>query len=105
MVVMAAQLKEFGWQYVVVDEGWYLENPENASIPEALRHTINSRGQYDPAPNRFPTSEFGGGVKPLRGAVHQHGLKLGMHTIHRVPEKTGLAHTHRRSTQIFAAVC
>jgi len=24
MVVMAAQLKEFGWQYVVVDEGWYL---------------------------------------------------------------------------------
>jgi alpha-galactosidase len=37
MVVMAAQLKEFGWQYVVVDEGWYLENPENASIPQALR--------------------------------------------------------------------
>src|SRR4030088_3535631 len=65
MVVMAAQLKEFGWQYVVVDEGWYLENPENASIPEALRYTINSQGQYEPAANRFPTSEFGGGFKPL----------------------------------------
>src|SRR6202045_4136344 len=37
MVVMAAQLKEFGWQYVVVDEGWYLENPENAPLPQALR--------------------------------------------------------------------
>src|SRR5271155_3112886 len=23
MVVLSAQLKEFGWQYVVVDEGWY----------------------------------------------------------------------------------
>ena len=56
MTVMAAQLKEFGWQYVVVDEGWYLENPENASMPEALRYTINSRGQYEPAANRFPTS-------------------------------------------------
>ena len=44
MTVMAAQLKEFGWQYVVVDEGWYLENPENASMPETLRYTINSEG-------------------------------------------------------------
>src|SRR5260370_35207448 len=74
MVVMAAQLKEFGWQYVVVDEGWYLENPENASIPEALRYTLNSQGQYEPAPNRFPTSEFGGGFKQLRDAVHKNEL-------------------------------
>ena len=79
MVVMAAQLKEFGWQYVVVDEGWYLENPENASIPEALRYTINSQGQYEPAANRFPTSEFGGGFKPLSDAVHKNGLKMLWH--------------------------
>ena len=24
---MAKHLKQFGWQYVVIDEGWYLENP------------------------------------------------------------------------------
>src|SRR5712672_4322246 len=46
MLVMAAQLKEFGWQYVVIDEGWYLENPEIAAIPEKLRYIVNARGQY-----------------------------------------------------------
>src|ERR1700754_829859 len=65
MVVMAAQLKEFGWQYVVVDEGWYLENPELASIPEKLRYTVNAQGQYEPAVNRFPSAKNGSGFKPL----------------------------------------
>ena len=93
MVVMAAQLKEFGWQYVVVDEGWYLENPEIASMPETLRYTINSQGQYEPAANRFPTSEFGGGFKPLSDAVHENGLKFGIHIIRGIPKKTVLANT------------
>src|SRR5437762_11530641 len=26
---MAAHLKGFGWQYVVIDEGWYVLNPES----------------------------------------------------------------------------
>ena len=54
---LAAQLKEFGWQYVVVDEGWYLENPEDAKAPETLRYTMNKQGQYEPAPNRFPSAK------------------------------------------------
>ncbi len=61
MMVMAAQLKEFGWQYVVIDEGWYLQNPEIASMPEKLRYTVNARGQYEPAVNRFPSSKTGPG--------------------------------------------
>ena len=68
MAVMATQLKEFGWQYVVVDEGWYLENPEHAAMPETLRYTMNSHGQYEPAPNRFPLRQFGNGFKPLSDA-------------------------------------
>jgi alpha-galactosidase len=104
MVVMAAQLKEFGWQYVVVDEGWYLENPENASLPEALRYTINSRGQYEPAPNRFPTSEFGGGFKALSDAVHKNGLKFGIHIIRGIPKRTVLTNTRIGSTQIRASM-
>ena len=104
MVVMAAQLKEFGWQYVVVDEGWYLENPENASIPEALRYTINSQGQYEPAPNRFPTSEFGGGFKPLSDAVHKNGLKFGIHIIRGIPKKTVLANTRIGSMHVRASL-
>src|SRR5215470_1912569 len=26
---MATHLKQFGWQYAVMDEGWYLQNPES----------------------------------------------------------------------------
>src|SRR5271154_6052945 len=70
MVVMAAQLKEFGWQYAVIDEGWYLQNPEIASMPEKLRYTVNARGQYEPAMNRFPSAADGVGFKPLSDVAH-----------------------------------
>jgi len=90
MVVMAAQLKEFGWQYVVVDEGWYLENPELASMPEKLRYTANARGQYEPAVNRFPSAKSGTGFKPLSDAVHENGLKFGIHILRGIPKQTVL---------------
>src|ERR1700761_7098922 len=81
MVVMAAQLKEFGWQYVVVDEGWYLENPELASMPGKLRYAMNGAGQYVPAMNRFPSAMNGDGFRTLSGAVHENGLKFGIHIL------------------------
>ena len=28
-------LKQYGWQYVVIDEGWYLQHPENAATKGA----------------------------------------------------------------------
>jgi alpha-galactosidase len=91
MLVMAAQLKEFGWQYVVIDEGWYLENPEIASMPEKLRYTVNAKGQYEPAVNRFPSAKTGTGFKPLSDAVHANGLKFGIHIIRGIPKQTVLA--------------
>jgi alpha-galactosidase len=91
MAVFAAQLKEFDWQYMVVDEGWYLQNPEMASTPDHLRYTINAKGQYEPAPSRFPSSQQGTGFKPLSDAVHENGLKFGIHVIRGIPKKTVLA--------------
>jgi alpha-galactosidase len=91
MAVFAAQLKEFGWQYMVIDEGWYLQNPEMASMPDHLRYTINAKGQYEPAPSRFPSSQQGKGFKPLSDAVHENGLKFGIHIIRGIPKKTVLA--------------
>ncbi len=76
MMVMAAQLKEFGWQYGVIDEGWYLENPEIASMPDKLRYTLNARGQYEPALNRFPSAKGGAGFKPLSDAMHGDGFEV-----------------------------
>jgi alpha-galactosidase len=93
MVVLDAQLKEFGWQYVVVDEGWYLQNPESASKPETLRYTINSHGQYEPASGRFPSSRDGAGFKPLADAAHQDNLKFGIHILRGIPKQTVTANT------------
>jgi len=33
-------LKQYGWQYVVIDEGWYLQHPENAATKGADRGAI-----------------------------------------------------------------
>ena len=103
MVIMAAQLKQFGWQYVVVDEGWYLQNPELASSPDRLRYTLNAKGQYEPAPNRFPSSRQDVGFKTLSSAVHENGLKFGIHIIRGIPRKTVLANTRIGLTRYHAA--
>jgi alpha-galactosidase len=104
MVVMAAQLKEFGWQYVVIDEGWYLENPELASMPEKLRYTVNARGQYEPAVNRFPSARMGTGFKPLSDAVHENGLKFGIHIIRGIPKQTVLGNLRIGKTKYRAGM-
>jgi alpha-galactosidase len=103
MVVLAAQLKEFGWQYVVVDEGWYLQNPEDASTPETLRYTVNSQGQYEPALNRFPSAKDGAGFKPLADAAHKDGLKFGIHIIRGIPKQTFMANERIGRTRFLAA--
>jgi hypothetical protein len=103
MVVMAAQLKEFGWQYAVIDEGWYLQNPEIASMPDKLRYTVNQHGQYEPAMNRFPSAKDGEGFKPLSDTAHADGLKFGIHIIRGIPKQTVLANTRIGGTSYRAA--
>ncbi len=103
MVVLAAQLKEFGWQYVVVDEGWYLQNPEMASTPDRLRYTVNAKGQYEPALSRFPSSRQRAGFKPLSDATHENGLKFGIHIIRGIPKKTVQANPRIGLTRFHAA--
>jgi alpha-galactosidase len=103
MVVLAAQLKEFGWQYVVVDEGWYLENPEDARASETLRYTVNKQGQYEPAPNRFPSAKGGAGFKPLADAVHKDGLKFGIHILRGIPKQTYMVNARIGRTRFLAS--
>src|SRR6266403_2424673 len=82
----AAHLKNFGWQYVVIDEGWYLQHPENAGKPAAdAGYTLSGNGLYFPATNRFPSSSDARGFKPLADYVHGLGLKFGIHIIRGIP--------------------
>jgi len=81
-------LQPSGWQYVVVDEGWYLAHPENADKKGADQgYVLSPEGLYLPAPNRFPSSANGQGLKPLTDYAHSLGLKFGIHIIRGIPKE------------------
>lgn len=83
---MAKNLKNFGWEYVVVDIRWYVKNPSsggyNQKDPEFV---LDGWGRYMPAENRFPSAKNGRGFKPLADYVHSKGLKFGIHVMRGVP--------------------
>lgn len=75
-------LQPSGWQYVVVDEGWYLAHPENAGGKGDQGYTIDATGRYIPAENRFPQ-----GIAGLATYAHSLGLSFGMHIIRGIPKQ------------------
>ncbi len=83
---LAKHLKRFGWQYAVVDEGWYLANPESGGKP-AWQFTLDQESRYLPAPNRFPSAAQGAGFKPLADYAHALGVKFGLHIIRGIPRE------------------
>ena len=86
-VAVLAGIKEFGWKYAVIDEGWYLENPDGADT-ESQKFVYDANGRLIPALNRFPDAANGAGLKPLAEWVHGQGLKFGIHLIRGVPRES-----------------
>jgi alpha-galactosidase len=82
-VWMAKHLKHFGWQYVVIDEGWYIPNPE--SEPKDFKFVLADDGRFVPAPIRFPSAANNAGFKPLADYAHSLGLKFGLHILRGIP--------------------
>lgn len=83
--VLAAKLKASGYVYAVVDEGWYLTNPQKAKA-EAFDYVMDANGRYQPATNRFASAANGAGFKPVADYVHGKGLKFGIHIIRGIPK-------------------
>jgi alpha-galactosidase len=82
---MAKNLKRFGWQYVVIDEGWYIPNPEDK--PQDYKFHLNDDSQFFPAPTRFSSAANGAGFRPLADYTHSWGLKFGIHIIRGIPRE------------------
>jgi alpha-galactosidase len=105
--VLQHQLLPFGWQYAVVDEGWFFENPSARPTPDKLHYAIDPYGRYVPVPERFPSAVVTGSASALAspadathklsatiestsftalGAwVHAQGLKFGIHIVCGIP--------------------
>ena len=90
--MMAAHLKEYGWEYVVIDYCWFFpfsgamgNPPQNAEFKPAL--AMDQYGRLLPATDKFPSAAGGKGFKPLADYVHSKGLKFGIHVMRGIPRQ------------------
>lgn len=84
---MAARLKPYGWEYIVVDLGWYL--PPGITV-RTFKQTrppqhIDKYGRLIPDTLKFPSSARDAGFKPLADYAHARGLKFGIHIMRGIP--------------------
>jgi hypothetical protein len=84
---MAQRLKQFGWEYVVVDEGWYLTNLDAKGNDKHTRFELDAYGRYVPVPARFPSAGKDFTFKRLAAYLHSLGLKFGLHIIRGIPRE------------------
>jgi len=84
---MAMFLKDYGWEYVVVDIRWYVENTKRHGYNQTdPRYVIDEYGRYLPATNKFPSTDNGNGFKDLADYIHSKGLKFGIHIMRGIPK-------------------
>lgn len=95
---MAANLKKFGWQYIVVDFLWSYDNPPGSHIGNPFQMqlqdgsyvpwlSMDEYGRLLPQPTKFPSAFGGKGFKPLSDYVHSLGLKFGIHVMRGIPRQ------------------
>lgn len=93
---MAEHLKEFGWEYIVVDIEWYSHKP--GSMRKQFQYIpfagveMDEYSRLQPDTERFPSSADGSGFKRLADYIHNLGLKFGIHIMRGIPRIA--AHTH-----------
>jgi hypothetical protein len=84
---MAKNLKEYGWEYVVVDIQWYEPLASGTEYHNLAPLCMDEFGRLIPAVNRFPSSVDGKGFEPLSEYVHSLGLKFGIHIMRGIPRQ------------------
>ena len=103
---MAAHLKDFGWEYIVVDIQWYAHKA--GSMREQFQYIPFSKLEIDeysrllPDPERFPSSADGKGFGPLAEYVHSLGLKFGIHIMRGIPRMAAQNHIKINGSDVTA---
>lgn len=103
---MAEHLKEYGWQYIVIDIEWYSNHA--GSIRDQFQYIPFDELQMDeysrlqPSPVRFPSSADGSGFRALAAYVHGLGLKFGIHIMRGIPRQAAERHCAVLGTDVAA---
>jgi alpha-galactosidase len=84
VAVLATALKPYGWQYAVIDEGWFMDNPAVYRKGE-LHNQMDEFGRFVPSVARFPSAAADHGFTQLAKDVHAAGLRFGIHIVHGIP--------------------
>lgn len=95
---VAKNLKQYGWQYIVVDFLWSYDNPPGSKIGNPYQKqlqdgsyvpwlTMDKWGRLLPHVNKFPSAFNANGFKPLSDYVHGLGLKFGIHVMRGIPRQ------------------
>jgi alpha-galactosidase len=84
---MAQNLKSHGWEYIVVDMGWYITNHTGETNAKNSKYSLDEFGRFTPATNSIPSANSGAGFKPLADYVHSLGLKFGIHILRGIPKQ------------------
>lgn len=84
---MAQKLKKAGYEYFVIDNGWFGEYAlQKGSLLPAEKHAhdvrINEYGYFLPSKVYFPN-----GIRHLADLCHDLGLKFGVHLMRGIPRK------------------
>ena len=89
---MAKHLKQYGWEYIVVDIEWSLPTASSHDYEPFPNLCMDEWGRLVPTENRFPSAANGAGFKPLTDYLHSLGLKFGIHIMRGLPRMA--AHNH-----------
>lgn len=83
---MATNLKQFGWEYIVVDFLWYGKGFTNDNWQTAYDSIfVDGYGRMRPRPDNFPSSVADSSFKSLADYIHSKGLKFGIHLMRGIP--------------------
>ncbi|MDD6812737.1 MAG: glycoside hydrolase family 27 protein [Lachnospiraceae bacterium] len=82
---IAMNMKEYGYEYVVVDIQWYQPTAGSHEYEPFSDLCMDEYGRLIPAVNRFPSAADGKGFKPLADYIHSLGLKFGIHIMRGMP--------------------
>ena len=109
---MAENLKQYGWEYVVVDIQWYEPLAGSHEYHPFTELCMDEYSRLIPAENRFPSSAGGKGFAPLAEYVHSLGLKFGIHIMRGIPrqavhQNTPIKGTDKTARQVAktASIC
>ena len=101
-VAVLATMKSLGWTYAVIDEGWYMDNPDGAKLADR-KYQLDAHGLLLPSLGRYPSAASGSGLKLLGDWVHAQGLKFGVHVVRGIPKDAVEANTPIANSSFHAA--